>query len=89
MKHRYEEICLGCGCSAKVYTKENSAIRKKIGTPDLMVFFTNTVSHKMVTAASQLAKQQGIPIARCHSSSASALTAVLTEHCTPNGAHVM
>ena len=42
--------------------------------------FTNTVSHKMVISASQEAKKNNIPVARIHTSSASALKCALDEH---------
>ena len=45
---QYSDICRGFGCKAKVFAKENGPIRKKIGNPDLLILFTNTVSHKMV-----------------------------------------
>ena len=48
---QYTDICKDYGYKAKVFPKENGAIRKKIGCPDLMVLFTNTVSHKMVRCA--------------------------------------
>lgn len=51
MSKRYEEVCNEHGCTAKVYTKETGAIKKKIGSPDLLICFTRTVSHKMVNAA--------------------------------------
>ena len=78
---QYTDICKDYGYKAKVFPKENGAIRKKIGCPDLMVLFTNTVSHKMVISASQEAKKNNIPIARIHTSSATALRSVLDEHC--------
>ena len=53
---QYSDICRGFGCKAKVFAKENGPIRKKIGNPDLLILFTNTVSHKMVLAAAQEAK---------------------------------
>ena len=55
-------------------------ICKDYGCPDLMVLFTNTVSHKMVISASQEAKKNNIPVARIHTSSASALKCALDEH---------
>ena len=61
--------------------KEHGSVKKKIGNPDLMILFTNTVSHKMVITASQEAKKNNIPIARIHTSSATALRSVLDEHC--------
>lgn len=53
---QYEDICKGFGCKAKVFAKEKGAMKKKIGAPDLMILFTSTVSHKMVTV--QLKKQK-------------------------------
>ena len=80
MVYQYTDICKDYGYKAKVFPKENGAIRKKIGCPDLMVLFTNTVSHKMVISASQEAKKNNIPVARIHTSSASALKCALDEH---------
>ena len=57
MVYQYTDICKDYGYEAKVFPKENGAIRKKIGCPDLMVLFTNTVSHKMVISASQEANK--------------------------------
>ena len=78
---QYSDICKGFGCKAKVFAKENGPIRKKIGNPDLLILFTNTVSHKMVLAAAQEAKRNNIPVARIHTSSAAALKGVLNEYC--------
>ena len=78
---QYSDICRGFGCKAKVFAKENCPIRKKIGNPDLLILFTNTVSHKMVLAAAQEAKRNNIPVARIHTSSAAALKGVLNEYC--------
>ena len=71
---QYTDICKDYGYKAKVFPKENGAIRKKIGCPDLMVLF------KMVISASQEAKKNNIPVARIHTSSASALKCALDEH---------
>lgn len=78
---QYSDICRDFGCKAKVFAKENGPIRKKIGNPDLLILFTNTVSHKMVLAAAQEAKRNNIPVARIHTSSAAALKGVLNEYC--------
>ena len=78
---QYTDICKDYGCKAKVFPKEHGSVKKKIGNPDLMILFTNTVSHKMVITASQEAKKNNIPIARIHTSSATALRSVLDEHC--------
>ena len=78
---QYENICREYGCKAKVFAKENGSLKKKMGSPDLLILFTNTVSHKMVISASQEAKRNNVPVARVHSSSACALHAVLSERC--------
>lgn len=81
MECQYSEICKNYGCKAKIFTKENGSLKRKMGCPDLLILFTGTVSHKMVISASKEAKRLSIPIARIHSSSASALHSVLSERC--------
>ena len=78
---QYEKICRDHGCKAIVFAKERSGFKKKLGNPDLMILFTNTVSHKMVNSAVTEAKRNKIQIARAHSSSAAALTNVLKTYC--------
>ena len=78
---KYQETCKKHGCSAKVYVKEKGGFSKRMGVPDLMILFTNTVSQKMVTSAVNEAKKNKIPIARSHSSSISALNDVLSRYC--------
>lgn len=82
MECRYKDICKNHGCRAKVFTKERGAIKKKMGCPDLLILFTGTVSHKMVNSAIEEAKRNNVPIARIHSSSAAALSQVLSEYAT-------
>ena len=75
----YETICREHGCRARVYTKENGSLKRKLGCPDLLILFIGTVSHKMVISATQEAKKNRIPVKRIHTSSASALKAALAE----------
>ena len=85
MAAQYETICKEHGCKAKVFTKENGSLKekggfsKRMGTPDLMILFTNTVSHKMVLSVTQEAKKNSIPVARLQTSSVTALRAALAE----------
>ena len=81
MANRYEDICKEHGCRAKVFTKENGSIKKKLGCPDLLILFISTVSHKMVLSVTQEAKRNRIPVARIHTSSATALRAALSQYC--------
>lgn len=80
MRGRYCKICKRCGCKAKVFTKENGTMKKKLGCPEL-ILFTKTVSHKMAISAVQEAKRNNIPIARIHSSSAATLKNALSQYC--------
>ena len=48
---QYKKVCQKYQCKAKVFTQMSGNLSKKIGTPDLVVLFTNTVSHKMVRCA--------------------------------------
>ncbi len=79
MTRRYIDICGEYNCKAKVYPKMNGAF-KGIGCPDLLVLFTNTISHKMVRFALSEMKGKNIKIARSHVSSAAALKNILEEH---------
>ena len=78
---QYEKICKKHGCKAKVFVKEKSGFSKQIGTPDLMILFTNTVSHKMVKCAITEAEKCNADIVRCHTSSGTALNEILTNAC--------
>lgn len=82
MAAQYETICREHGCKAKVFTKENGSLKKKLGYPDLLILFISTVSHKMVLSVTQEAKRNSIPVARVHTSSATALRTALSEYRT-------
>lgn len=81
MECQYKEICKQYGCKAKIFTKMPANFKKQIGYPDLLILFTNTVSHKMVGSAVQEATKRNSMVARCHSSSACALKDLLAVHC--------
>ena len=80
MIRQYKELCSEYKCKAKIYPKMTSGL-KNMGSPDLLVLFTNTVSHKMVNSAVSEAKKNRIPVARSHSSSLAALNDVLSKYC--------
>ncbi len=79
MVRRYKELCDAYNCKSKIYPKMETAM-KDLGNPDLLVLFTNTVSHKMVHYALGEAKRKAIRVARAHSSSMAALKNILDEH---------
>lgn len=79
MHCRYKEICKKHGCKCKVFTQCPANFKNQIGSPDLMIVFTGTVAHKMVSIASEQAHKAGTVIKHCHSSSAFALDEALCE----------
>lgn len=80
MIRQYKDLCRVYACRAKVFIKLNSGLRNQIGSPDLMVLFTSTMSHKMVRCALSETKGSNTVIARSHSSSMAALKCILDEH---------
>ncbi|WP_294100095.1 DUF2325 domain-containing protein [uncultured Ruminococcus sp.] len=86
MATRYKDICKSYDCKAKVFiNKYPTGFDKKIGTPDLAVVFTDTVSHKMLNGLNQRASKLDFPVAIYHSSSCSALKNVLEKYCANKG----
>ena len=81
MVRRYTDLCREYNCKAKVFTQMPSDFENKLGTPDLMVVFTNTCSHKMVDSVNQKSRKHDIPVARIHSASVSALKSILDQYC--------
>lgn len=81
MATRYKDICKSYNCKAKVFTQMPSDFENKLGTPDLMVVFTSTCSHKMVNSVNQKSQKHDIPVARIHSASVSALKSILKQYC--------
>lgn len=79
MQDEYKEICYSRGHRVKVYTQMPARFDKAIGSPDSIVLFTSTVSHKMMLTAVKEAKKKKINIVRSHSSSASSLMELLKQ----------
>lgn len=77
MVHQYRKICEEYRCDAKIFTQMPGNLSGQIGNPDLVILFTNTVSHKMVKCAMAEADKKKINIVRCHTSSKSALNDIL------------
>ena len=79
MARQYEDLCREYSCRAKIFMKTDRGIQN-FGTPDLLVLFTSTMSHKMLDIAKGQAKKRNIRVARCHTSSMSALRNILETH---------
>ena len=66
---QYKKICKEHKCKAKVFTQMPAKLSSQIGSPDLIILFTNTVSHKMVKCAVAEAERSKAEVVRSHSSS--------------------
>ena len=77
---QYKDLCKEYNCKAKVFVNYNEAMKRKIGSPDLMVLFTSTVSHKMVKCALARTKGKDTVIVRSHSSSMASLRDIMEKH---------
>ena len=63
-----------------MFTKPSGGLKNKLGSPDLMIFFTSTMSHKLVQSALSELEGHADRIERCHTSSLSALRSILEKH---------
>lgn len=78
---QYKKICKEHQCKAKIFTQMSGNLKDQIGSPDLIILFTNTVSHKMVKCAVAEAEKNNANIVRCHTSSKTALDEILEKAC--------
>jgi hypothetical protein len=77
MHCQYKDICKEFGCKAKVFTQNKCNLDCLIGNPDLIVLFTNPVSHGMANIAKKEAANRGIALVQSHSGSGNALRTIL------------
>ena len=64
MKRDYIQLAKNRGYKAKVVLNMSSRVKRSIGSPDAIVIFTSTVSHKLMASVETQAKKQDIPIIR-------------------------
>jgi len=64
-KH-YKEVAELAGLSLQIFSRSQTNIAAKLKKADLMVIFTNKVSHRVKTEAMQAAKSCGIPVIMRH-----------------------
>jgi hypothetical protein len=77
MYERYIRLAKKRGHKLKVMSKMKTDLTKRIGSPDGIIVFTSTVSHKMVVVTDATAKKKEIPIIRCHTSSQNAFESTM------------
>lgn len=80
MHCRYKEICKKHGCKCKIFTQCPADFKNQIGSPEIVIVFTKTVAHKMLSVAIKQAEKTGAMLKHCNSSSACALNEALCEY---------
>lgn len=80
MVRQYKTLCKQYQCRAKIFPKMETSLKNKIGTPDLLVLFTNTMSHKLLRCALNETAGAETVIVRSHSASMAALKNILDTH---------
>ena len=80
MATRYQDICKSFHVKSKVFTQMPADFENKIGSPDLVIVFTGTCSHKMLGSVKKHSERSGTPVRHLHSSSVSALKDLLTNY---------
>lgn len=76
MERKYGELCSRFGCRAKIFCKPGADMKNRIGSPDVLILFTHTVSHKLVKNALKNVAP-GTRIVRSHTSSLASLQGIL------------
>ena len=81
MESKYKEICKKYKCEVKTFIKPvNGGLKNKIGSPDLMIFFTGYMSHKMAHCAMAEVKGGSTTVERAKSASASSLQKIIEKY---------
>ena len=77
MERNYKALCRDYKHDAKVLIKPVGGVKKKLGNPDLVIFFTSCMSHKMLQGAMCELKGQDCIIEHCSTGALSALRKVM------------
>lgn len=78
LKRDYINAAKGSGFKLKVFTGKESKIASKLGRPDMLIVFTNKVSHEAKREAVNFAKSKSIPYKMIHSCGVSTLKDALS-----------
>ena len=78
MERQYTNVCRKYGYKAKVFCKPCADMKNRIGSPDLLIVFTHTISHKMVQSAMTCVPEE-TKVVRSHTSSMNSLHDILKE----------
>ena len=80
MEQKYKSLRKDYRHEAKVMVKPIGGVKRKMGSPDMVIFFTAAMSHKMLEGALGELKGQNVIVEYCPTSSVSALRTVLEKY---------
>lgn len=73
LKAEYMAAAREHGCSLRCVPRNERHFEGKIGNPDMLIIFTNKISHEAKRKASDLGRARGIPVCLAHSCGVSTL----------------
>ncbi|WP_195429180.1 DUF2325 domain-containing protein [Clostridium sp. D46t1_190503_E9] len=77
MSRDYLNICKKYKCKAKIFTQMKAGLNDKIGGADVIILFTNIVSHKMAIKAKKEAERKNIRVINNHNSTVHSLEEII------------
>ncbi len=77
LRRDYISTAEGTGCALKVFTGKESRIGEKLGRLDMLILFTNKVSHSARREVMAHARANNIPVQMLHSCGVSTLRQAL------------
>ncbi|ABB37084.1 hypothetical protein Dde_0283 [Oleidesulfovibrio alaskensis G20] len=80
LKREYIDTARKSGVDLKVFTGKENRISGQMGSTDLVIVFTNKVSHSARKEVMQYARSRSIPVAMIHSCGISTLRQCLSNH---------
>ncbi|WP_028575842.1 DUF2325 domain-containing protein [Desulfonatronovibrio hydrogenovorans] len=83
LQPHYQKTAKKAGYKLKMFTGTENTINERIGNIDLMIIFTNKVSHSARKCALNAAKAENIPVMMCHSCGVSTLKECLEKRDCP------
>lgn len=73
LQPHYQKTARKAGYKIKMFTGTENSIHDRLGNIDLMIIFTNKISHKARKSAFEAARSEKIPVIMCHSCGISTL----------------
>lgn len=83
LQPHYQKAARKAGYKLKMFTGAENTIQERLGKIDMVIIFTNKVSHPARKTAMSAAKSENIPVMMCHSCGVSSLRECLENKSCP------